>query len=94
MSEINPSVDLTLDGDIAIVAMKNAPVNAIAPGFFPSKMTKGVLEKYGDALQERNPMGRVGGPEELKGVAVLLASDASSFITGQTVAVDGGVTAI
>lgn len=69
-------------------------VNAIAPGFFPSKMTKGVLEKYGDALHERNPMGRVGGPEELKGVAVLLASEASSFITGQTIAVDGGVTSI
>jgi NAD(P)-dependent dehydrogenase (short-subunit alcohol dehydrogenase family) len=75
-------------------APHNITVNAIAPGFFPTKMSKGVLEKYGDALQERNPMGRVGGPEELKGVAVLLASEASSFITGQTIAVDGGVTAI
>jgi len=72
----------------------NITVNAIAPGFFPTKMSRGVLEKYGDALQERNPMKRVGGPEELKGVAVLLASDASSFITGQTIAVDGGVTSI
>ncbi len=72
----------------------NITVNAIAPGFFPTKMSKGVLETYGDALQERNPMRRVGGPEELKGVAVLLASEASSFITGQTIAVDGGVTAI
>lgn len=72
----------------------NITVNAIAPGFFPTKMSRGVLEKYGDALLERNPMRRVGGPEDLKGLAVLLASDASAFITGQTVAVDGGVTAI
>ena len=75
-------------------AKHNVTVNAIAPGFFPTKMSKGVLEKYGDALLERNPMRRVGGPEDLKGVAALLASDASAFITGQTVAVDGGVTAI
>jgi NAD(P)-dependent dehydrogenase (short-subunit alcohol dehydrogenase family) len=72
----------------------NITVNGIAPGFFPTKMSRGVLEKYGDALMERNPMQRVGGPEDLKGLAVLLASDASAFITGQTVAVDGGVTAV
>jgi len=75
-------------------AKHNVTVNAIAPGFFPTKMSKGVLEMYGDALLERNPMGRVGGPEDLKGLAVLLASDACAFITGQTIAVDGGVTAI
>lgn len=69
-------------------------VNAIAPGFFPTKMTRGTLEKHGDALNERNPMRRTGGPEDLKGLAVLLASDASAFITGQTIAVDGGVTSI
>jgi gluconate 5-dehydrogenase len=75
-------------------AKHGVTVNAIAPGFFPTKMSKGVLEAYGDALLERNPMGRVGGPEDLKGVAALLASDASAFITGQTIAVDGGVTAV
>ena len=71
----------------------NINVNAIAPGFFPTKMTKGVMEMMGDAVAERAPMKRVGGPEDLKGVAVLFASDASAFITGQVLAVDGGVTA-
>ena len=69
-------------------------VNAIAPGFFPSKMTKGTLERHGEEIAARNPVGRIGGPEDLKGLAVLLASPASDFITGQIVAVDGGVTSI
>jgi len=71
----------------------NINVNAIAPGFFPTKMTKGIMEMMGDAVAERAPMKRVGGPEDLKGVTVLFASDASAFITGQVLAVDGGVTA-
>jgi gluconate 5-dehydrogenase len=69
-------------------------VNAIAPGFFPTKMTRGVLEMVGDAVAHKAPLQRVGGPEDLKGVTALLASDASSFITGQIIAVDGGVTAV
>ncbi len=69
-------------------------VNAIAPGFFPTKMTKGLMQMLGDKVASRAPMNRVGGPEDLKGLAVLLASDASAFITGQIVAVDGGVTAV
>jgi len=69
-------------------------VNAIAPGFFPSKMTKGILAMAGDLIKERCPMKRLGGPEDLKGVAALLASDAGAFITGQIIAVDGGVTAV
>jgi gluconate 5-dehydrogenase len=69
-------------------------VNAIAPGFFPTKMTKGLMEMLGDKVASRAPLKRVGGPEDLKGLAVLLASDASAFITGQIVAVDGGVTAV
>ena len=72
----------------------NINVNAIAPGFFPTKMTKGIMEMMGDAVADRVPQKRVGGPEDLKGVTVLLASDASAFITGQVIAVDGGVTAI
>ena len=67
-------------------------VNAIAPGFFPSRMTEKVLEQHQARLEERIPMGRIGRAGELKGVAVFLASDASSYITGQTIAVDGGVT--
>jgi NAD(P)-dependent dehydrogenase (short-subunit alcohol dehydrogenase family) len=69
-------------------------VNAIAPGFFPSRMSEKVLEQHQAALEERIPMGRVGRAGELKGVAVFLASEASAYITGQTIAVDGGVTAV
>ena len=71
----------------------NINVNAIAPGFFPTKMTKGVLEMMGEEVARHAPMKRVGGPEDLKGLVVLFASDACAFITGQIVAVDGGVTA-
>lgn len=74
-------------------AQYNIHVNAIAPGFFPTKMTQGVLETAGSAIADRAPLGRLGGAEDLKGLVALFASDASAFITGQTVAVDGGVTA-
>jgi NAD(P)-dependent dehydrogenase (short-subunit alcohol dehydrogenase family) len=69
-------------------------VNAIAPGFFLTRMTKGVLDVVGEDLARRAPLRRIGGPEDLKGVVALLASDAAAFITGQIIAVDGGVTAI
>ena len=69
-------------------------VNAIAPGFFPTKMTKGVQEMIGDQAARKAPLRRIGGPEDLKGIAALFASDACGFITGQIVAVDGGVTAV
>jgi NAD(P)-dependent dehydrogenase (short-subunit alcohol dehydrogenase family) len=65
-------------------------VNAIAPGFFPSKMTRGALEKIGDKILAHVPLHRLGDGEDLKGVAALLASDASRHITGQIIAVDGG----
>jgi gluconate 5-dehydrogenase len=70
-------------------------VNSIAPGFFPSKMTKGVLSTLGaDVLAKDAPLGRIGDDEDLKGAVVLFASDAGKHITGQTLAVDGGVTAV
>jgi gluconate 5-dehydrogenase len=70
-------------------------VNAIAPGFFPSKMTKGVLAAIGaDKLAEGAPLQRLGDDEDLKGTAVLFASDASKHITGQILAIDGGVSAV
>ncbi len=69
-------------------------VNAIAPGFFPTKMTKGIMEMLGDEVANKAPLKRVGGPEDLKGLVALFATDACAFITGQIVAVDGGVTSI
>jgi len=70
-------------------------VNALAPGFFPSKMTKGVLDKLGaDQLARHAPLQRLGDDEDLKGAAVLFASDAGKHITGQILAVDGGVSAV
>lgn len=65
-------------------------VNAIAPGFFPSKMTQASLERIGEKIVARTPLRRLGDGEDLKGIVALLASDAARHITGQIVAVDGG----
>ena len=72
----------------------NINVNAIAPGLFSTRMTRGILEIMGDDAVERRPLRRLGGPEDLKGIVAVLASDAGGFITGQIIAVDGGVTAM
>ena len=72
----------------------NITVNAIAPGFFPSKMTQWILGQIGDATIAQTPLARLGGEEDLKGLATLFASDASAHITGQIVAVDGGASII
>jgi NAD(P)-dependent dehydrogenase (short-subunit alcohol dehydrogenase family) len=73
-------------------AQDGISVNAIAPGIFPTEMTNGIVTgtARGRELLTRTPMRRFGKPEELAGVAVLLASDSASFITGQCIAVDGG----
>ena len=70
-------------------------VNALAPGFFPSRMTAGLLASVGaDNMRAHVPLRRLGDDEDLKGAALLLASDAGKHITGQVIAVDGGVSAI
>lgn len=74
-------------------AQYNINVNAIAPGWFPTKMSGALIENFEDEMLRDIPLHRFGSPEELKGVAVFLASDAASYMTGQTVPVDGGATA-
>jgi NAD(P)-dependent dehydrogenase (short-subunit alcohol dehydrogenase family) len=69
-------------------------VNALAPGFFPSRMTEKILPAMQQDLQTHVPLGRAGRTGELKGAALFLCSDAASYITGQTLAVDGGATAV
>jgi NAD(P)-dependent dehydrogenase (short-subunit alcohol dehydrogenase family) len=69
-------------------------VNAIAPGVFPSKMSAGMIDRAEEYIMNQTPMKRLGGDEDMKGAAVLLASDASAYITGQIVAVDGGFSSI
>jgi NAD(P)-dependent dehydrogenase (short-subunit alcohol dehydrogenase family) len=67
--------------------------NAIAPGWFPSDMANFVLNRHGDEVLGHIPLGRFGGPEDLKGVVVFLASPASAYVTGHTLVVDGGQSA-
>lgn len=72
----------------------NITVNAICPGFFPSKMTRATLDTAGEVVMALTPTRRLGNDEDLMGLVVLLASEASRHITGQAIAVDGGATII
>jgi NAD(P)-dependent dehydrogenase (short-subunit alcohol dehydrogenase family) len=74
-------------------ARHNITVNAIAPGWFPTHMSGGLIEKFEERMLADIPLGRFGNPEDLKGVVVFLASPAASYVTGQTIVVDGGATA-
>ncbi|WP_291424650.1 SDR family oxidoreductase [Deinococcus sp.] len=75
-------------------AARGITVNSICPGYFPTKMTKGTLAYGEQQILEHTPMGRLGTDRDLGGLALFLASDASAYITGQNIAVDGGITAV
>ncbi|MCJ7774505.1 MAG: glucose 1-dehydrogenase [Desulfobacterales bacterium] len=77
-------------------ARRGVRVNALAPGWFPSEMTSDLFENKEAVrfVSRKTPMGRTGNPSELVGPLLLLASDASSFMTGQTIVVDGGWTIV
>ena len=80
--------------DLAVKwARKGVYVNAIAPGFFPASRNQGRYEERKGAILREIPLGRPGGPDDLKGPVVFLASDASDFVTGTILSVDGGVVA-
>lgn len=87
---------INLTRDLAVHwAPHGIRVNAIGPAYFPSEMTQGIFAEPTilAAIEQRTPLGRAGRLEELKGPVVFLASDASSYVTGQTLFVDGGWTA-
>jgi NAD(P)-dependent dehydrogenase (short-subunit alcohol dehydrogenase family) len=70
---------------------RGVTVNAIAPGFFASKMTAWVLENYQEEFEARCPLGRIGAPADIAGIAVYLASPAASYLNGAVIPVDGGI---
>lgn len=85
---------LTLTKQLAVEwAPYNIRVNAILPSFFLTRMTNAIIEKSGDKLLRHIPMGRVARAEEIKGITVFLASEASSYVSGQAICIDGGLTA-
>jgi NAD(P)-dependent dehydrogenase (short-subunit alcohol dehydrogenase family) len=79
-----------------VLARKLAPhitVNAVAPGPFQSKMMAATLDQFGDSIAGNNPLGRIGAPEDMAGIAIFLASKAGAYVTGTVIPVDGGASA-
>jgi NAD(P)-dependent dehydrogenase (short-subunit alcohol dehydrogenase family) len=76
------------------LAPKKITVNAVAPGPFQSKMMAATLDQFGDAIAKTNPMGRIGQPDDMAGIAIYLASRASSYVTGAVIPVDGGISSL
>jgi len=72
------------------LAPKGVTVNAIAPGAFESKMMEYMLENFKEKIEGENPLGRIGNPTDMAGLALYLASAASKYMTGQVIAIDGG----
>jgi len=74
------------------LAARHITVNAVAPGPFESKMMAETLRTFGDAIRASVPLGRIGAPEDMAGIAIYLASKAGAFLTGTVIPVDGGIT--
>jgi NAD(P)-dependent dehydrogenase (short-subunit alcohol dehydrogenase family) len=73
------------------LAARNITVNAVAPGPFESKMMAETLRRFGDAIKASCPLGRIGEPEDMAGIAIYLASRAGAYLTGTVIPVDGGI---
>jgi NAD(P)-dependent dehydrogenase (short-subunit alcohol dehydrogenase family) len=73
------------------LASQHITVNAVAPGPFQSRMMRATLERFGDSIADTNPLGRIGRDEDMAGVAIFLASQAGSYLTGAVIPVDGGI---
>jgi NAD(P)-dependent dehydrogenase (short-subunit alcohol dehydrogenase family) len=85
---------IALTKELAVkLARHGIVVNAVAPGFFPTKMSRMLTDTFGEQIRKAVPLGRMGEEDDLKGVAVFLASEASRYVTGQVIPVDGGHTA-
>lgn len=86
---------ITMTKDLAVKwGRHNINVNAIAPGFFPTKMSKAIIESGKDPILEGTPLKRFGSDNDLKGAALFLASQASDYVTGDVLVVDGGTHAM
>jgi gluconate 5-dehydrogenase len=85
---------IALTRDLAVKwARHGITVNAIAPSFIETRMAEPIIRRHADAIRQAVPLGRIGTPDDVKGVALFLCSDAAAYITGQIIAVDGGMTA-
>lgn len=73
------------------LASRNIRANVVAPGYILTEMTENLSEKVLEAIKEETPLGRAGNPEEVSNVVAFLASDISSYITGEVIRVDGGM---
>lgn len=73
------------------LASKHISVNAVAPGPFQSRMMNATLKQFGDSIKSTNPMGRIGEPEDMAGIAIYLSSRAGAYVTGAVIPVDGGI---
>ena len=76
------------------LASSRITVNAVAPGPFESKMMAATLERFGEAIASSCPLGRIGTPEDMAGVAIYLASRAGAYVTGAVIPVDGGIASL